>query len=132
MQFDNPPRIVECLIQPPVLLDDLQTCSHGPFRVGEGIAALEDGQTLQDLADEADVEIEEIKDALGALRSEEVRERIETALEEGNLTDGEAEWLLEGLDNGYLGKLGNFFSKRGGRGGQGGFNHGAGFPNNDL
>ena len=83
----------------------------------EVTAAFEDGQTLQDLADEAGVDIEEIKDALGELRNADVRERIETALDEGNLTEDEADWLFEGLDNGYLEKLGNFFSKRGGRGG---------------
>jgi len=97
--------------------------------------ALEDGQTLQELADDAGVDMQDIKDALSGLRDEAVRERIETALDEGNLTQDEADWLVEGLDNGYLGKLGQFFSQHGGRGGHGG--HG-GFdgqnasPQNDL
>lgn len=81
-------------------------------------AMQDDGATLQELADEAGVDMQEIKDALSELRSQNARDRIETALDEGNLTQDEANWLLEGLDNGYMGKLGNFFSQRGGRGGK--------------
>lgn len=84
----------------------------------EVTAALEDGQTLQDLADKAGVDMEEIKAAMSEIRNASMQERIETALEEGNLTQDEADWLLEGLDNGYMEKLGNFFSPRGGRGGK--------------
>ena len=80
-------------------------------------AMQDDGKTLQELADEAGVDMEDIKAALGDVRNASVQERIETALEEGNLTQDEADWLLEGLDNGYLEKLGKFFSK-GGRGGK--------------
>ena len=64
--------------------------------------------------------MEEIKAAMSEIRNASVQERIETALEEGNLTQDEADWLLEGLDNGYMEKLGKFFSQRGGRGGHGG------------
>ena len=81
-------------------------------------AIQDDGKTLQELADDAGVDMQDIKDAFSGLREESVRERIETALDEGTLTQGEADWLFEGLDNGYLGKLGKFFSQRGGRGGK--------------
>ena len=77
-------------------------------------AIQDDGKTLQELADEAGVDMQEIKDTLGELHDANLRERIETALDEGNLTQDEADWLLEGLDNGYLEKLGKFFAKRGG------------------
>lgn len=78
-------------------------------------AIQDDGKTLQELADAAGVDMQEIKDALTEQRSEATRERIQTALDEGTLTQAEADWLLEGMDNGFFAKLGNFFSRRGGR-----------------
>ncbi len=78
-------------------------------------AVQDDGKTIQELADEAGVDMQDIKDALSALRSENTRDRIETALDQGDLTQDEANWLLEGLDNGYLAKLGKWFMKRGGK-----------------
>lgn len=80
-------------------------------------AIKEDGKTLQELADEAGVDMEDIRDALSDVRDEAIRERIQTALDEGNLTQDEADWLLEGLDNGYLEKLGKWFGQHRGRGG---------------
>ena len=69
-------------------------------------AALEDGQTLQDLADEADVDMQAIKDALNSVRAESMRERISQAVEDGTMTQEKADWLLEGLDKGFLDGLG--------------------------
>ena len=65
-------------------------------------AALEGGQTLQDLADEAGVDMQDVKDALSAVREESMRERITQAVEDGSLTQEKADWLLEGLDKGFL------------------------------
>jgi hypothetical protein len=65
-------------------------------------AALESGKTLQELADEAGVDQQEIRDALNAVREESLRERIAQALEDGSITQEHADWLLEGLDNGFL------------------------------
>jgi len=65
-------------------------------------AALADGKTLQDLADEAGVDIQEVKDALNAVRAENMREQIAQAVEDGNMTQEKADWLLEGLDKGFL------------------------------
>ena len=81
----------------------------------EVTAAFEEGQTLQDLAEEAGVTIEEIQETMSALREEAMRERIETAVEDGTMSQEQADWLLEGLDKGFLGKHGGF-------GGRGGFN----------
>ena len=64
--------------------------------------ALEGGKTLQELADEAGVDIQEIHDALSAVRVESMRERIAQALEDGSITQEHADWLLEGLDKGFL------------------------------
>lgn len=65
-------------------------------------AALEDGQTLQDLADAAGVDMQEIKDALNTVREENMREGIAQAVEDGTMTQEKADWLLEGLDKGFL------------------------------
>lgn len=77
-------------------------------------AALEDGQTLQDLADAAGVDMQEIKDALSTVRTESMREQIAQALEDGTMTQEKADWLLEGLDKGFLDGP-NFGFGRGGR-----------------
>lgn len=76
-------------------------------------AALEEGQTLQDLADEAGVDVQEIKDALEALREERMRERIAQAVEDGTMTQEKADWLLEGLDKGFLDGPGFGFGRGG-------------------
>jgi hypothetical protein len=65
-------------------------------------AALESGKTLQELAEEAGVDMQEIQDALSALRAENMRERIAQALEDGSITQEHANWLLEGLEKGFL------------------------------
>lgn len=76
-------------------------------------AALADGQTLQDLADEAGVDIQEIKDALNTLREENMRANIAQAVEDGNMTQEKADWLLEGLDKGFLDGHGFGFGRGG-------------------
>jgi len=79
-------------------------------------AALEGGQTLQDLADKAGVDMQEIFDAMQAVREENMRENIAQAVEDGSMTQEKADWLLEGLDKGFLDGPGFGF----GRGGHGG------------
>ncbi len=81
----------------------------------EVTAALEAGQTLPELADKAGVNIEEIKDTMSAQREEAMRERINSAVEDGSMSQEQADWMLEGLDKGFLGKQGGF----GGHGGHG-------------
>ena len=65
-------------------------------------AALEGGQTLQNLADEAGVDMQDVKDAINAVREESMRERIAQAVDDGTMTQEKADWLLEGLDKGFL------------------------------
>lgn len=65
-------------------------------------AALENGQTLQNLADEAGVDMQEVSDAMRAVREESMRERIAQAVEDSTMTQEKADWLLEGLDKGFL------------------------------
>jgi hypothetical protein len=76
------------------------------------------GATLADLAEEAGVELQDIQDAVTAAREDAMREGVEQAVEDGNLTREHADWMLQGLDNGFIG--GRSFGRFGGMGGFGG------------
>ncbi len=81
------------------------------------IAAMIDGKTIKDLADDAGVDMQEIKDALNAVREAAIRERITQALENETITQEHADWLLVGLEKGFLNGPG-FNFKFGGRPGR--------------
>ncbi|HET7089895.1 MAG TPA: hypothetical protein VFL17_14760 [Anaerolineae bacterium] len=101
------------------------------------------GKTLADLADEAGVELQAVRDAVEAACEQAIRDAIEQAVTDGQLTREHADWLLEGLDNGYWGSGSGFgfgghgFGPGGFRGGgfhgfRGGMGfHGFGFPNSN-
>lgn len=76
---------------------------------------LQSGKTIQELADEAGVDLEEFREEMKANRQEDMQARIEEALSEGEISQDQADWLLEGLEKGYLN--GPFF-RSGGRGGK--------------
>ncbi len=78
-------------------------------------AALKDGNTLQELAEEAGVDMQEIFDAMSSVREESMREHIAQAVEDGTMTQEKADWLLEGLDKGFLGGKGFGFGRGGGK-----------------
>jgi len=86
------------------------------------------GKTLAELADEAGVELQAVRDAIEAAQLEAIRADIAQAVEDGSITQAQADWLLEGLDNGYWGSGSGF-----GRGfgmGRGGF-RGFGLPSSN-
>ena len=64
--------------------------------------ALQSGTTLEQLAEEAGVDLQDVRDAIQAVRETELRARIEQAVTNGNITQEKADWLLEGLDKGFL------------------------------
>lgn len=64
--------------------------------------ALKDGKTLQELADAAGVDLQTVQDAIKAAHTTEMRTQIEQAVTDGNMTQEKADWLLEGLDKGFL------------------------------
>jgi hypothetical protein len=80
--------------------------------------ALQGGKTLQDVADEAGVAIEDVQAAIQAAHATELRNRITQAVTDGTITQANADWLLEGLDKGYIGVPGAF-GLGGPRGGHG-------------
>jgi hypothetical protein len=70
--------------------------------------ALQSGKTLQNLADEAGVDIEDVQAAIQAAHETELRDRIAQAVAAGTITQENADWLLEGLDKGFIGVPGAF------------------------
>lgn len=94
-------------------------------------SALQSGKTLQDLATEKGVGIADVQAAVQAVRVTEMRERIAQAVEDGTMTQEKADWLLEGLDNGFMGGgMGRGFG--GQRGGGQGMGNGNGFGFGDC
>lgn len=70
--------------------------------------ALQSGKTLEQMATDQGVDIQKVKDAIQAAHATEVRDRIQQALKDGTITQANADWLLEGLDKGYIGVPGAF------------------------
>lgn len=76
------------------------------------------GETLADLAEKASgVDLQDVRDAIVAANEAATRRAIEQAVQDGVFTGEHADWLLEGLDNGYWGGQG--FGDCPGRGGFG-------------
>lgn len=71
-------------------------------------AAIESGSTLEQIAEDAGVAFEDVQVAIQAAHATEMRERIEQAVEDGTITQENADWLLEGLDKGFIGVPGGF------------------------
>jgi len=67
----------------------------------ELFSELHSGKTLEEIADAQGVDVEAVQDALEAARAESVRESVSAAVESGELSQDEADWLREGLDRGY-------------------------------
>ena len=80
--------------------------------------ALQSGQTLAEIATEKGVDIADVQAAIQAVHHEEMRAQILQAVEDGTMTQDKADWLLEGLDKGYL-DGGPGFGLGFGRGGHG-------------
>jgi hypothetical protein len=82
----------------------------------ELFAELHAGKTLDEIAEAQGVETEAVQDALKAARSEAMREAIEQAVEDGNMSQEQADWMLEGLEQGFA-PIGRGFGRgRGWRG----------------
>ena len=61
------------------------------------------GATLSELAEEKGVDLQEIQDAVSAANDAARRDAIEQAVADEVITREHADWLLEGLEKGYLG-----------------------------
>lgn len=69
-------------------------------------SAFQSGKTLEQLASDKGVDLQTVKDAINTAHREEVRTRIQQGLSDGTLSQEKADWLLEGLDKGFLDGLG--------------------------
>jgi len=87
----------------------------------EFFSELHVGKTLEEIAEKQGVEIEDVHDAMNAARGEAMRDAIEQAVENGRITQEQAAWLLEGLEQGFF-PMGRSF--RFGHGMMGGFGRG--------
>jgi hypothetical protein len=92
------------------------------------------GNSLADLADEAGVDLQAVQDAVNAALEQAQRDAIEQAVTDGTLTREHADWLLDGLDQGFWGGTDchgfgghGGFGDRGALGGRSGFRGHGGF-----
>jgi hypothetical protein len=85
-------------------------------------AALWAGKTLADIAEEKGVDLVQlqttVQEAVKAARVTAIRAAIEQALQDGTITQANADWLLQGLDSGFIPGFG-FGGGRGGMRGRG-------------
>jgi hypothetical protein len=90
---------------------------------------LHEGKTLADIATAQGVDLAKVQEAANAERVQAMKDGIAQAVKDGKITQAQADWLLQGLDQGYMGKGRGFgfgFGGRGGRGMMGGFPGGRG------
>jgi hypothetical protein len=87
---------------------------------------LHSGKTLSEIATAQGVDLQAVQDAANAQRVQSMKDSIAQAVTDGTMTQAKADWLLEGLDKGYLngadgiGIPGLGGRHGGGRGGPGG------------
>lgn len=88
------------------------------------------GKTLADIAEEKGVDLVElqatVQSAVQAERVSAMRDAIDQAVEAGTITQENADWLLEGIDKGFVPGFGFGHGGRGGHHGPGDF-RGGGF-----
>ena len=64
--------------------------------------ALKAGSTLEDIATEKGVDIETVRAAIQAAHKAQMLESINQAVADGKMTQDKADWLIVGLEKGYL------------------------------
>jgi hypothetical protein len=79
----------------------------------ELINELRSGKTLEEIATEAGVDLQDVQDSIQEARATQMRERIRQAVDAGTITQEHADWLLEGLEKGFLGGPDGFGFGRG-------------------
>jgi hypothetical protein len=64
---------------------------------------LHGGKTLADVAEEQGVDLETVYAAMNAAKQEAMRQAIEQAVTNGRMSREQADWMLQGLEQGWLG-----------------------------
>jgi len=62
----------------------------------------QDGKTLEEIAEAAGIDLETFREDMRQTHQEDLNTRIEEALANGDITQEHADWLLDGLDEGFL------------------------------
>jgi uncharacterized protein HemX len=75
---------------------------------------MQSGASMEDLAEAADVDLDAFWAEMQEAREEEHKDRLQEALDNGDITQEQYDWMLEGFDNGFMGGKG--FGGRGGFG----------------
>lgn len=88
---------------------------------------LHEGKSVAEIAEEQGVEMEAVRDALEDARVEARKQAIEQAVEDGRMSEEQADWLLEGLEQGFVPGGRGFDRGRGFRPGHGGHGRGMGW-----
>ncbi len=83
----------------------------------ELFAKLHEGKSLSEVAEEQGVDIDKVHEAVRAAQVEARKEAIEQAVEDGKLTQEQADWMMEGLEKGFLPAQRRTGGQRFGRGG---------------
>jgi hypothetical protein len=69
----------------------------------ELITALQGGKTLEQVAQEKGVNYADVQAAIQQESQTEFRNRIQQGVTDGTISQEKADWLLEGLDKGFIG-----------------------------
>lgn len=93
----------------------------------ELFSELHGGKTIAEVAEGQGVDMDEIREVLEEARAEMMEERILQAVENGRISEEQAEWMLEGLDNGFLPRGRGRGHARGAGSGRGGRGRGMGW-----
>jgi hypothetical protein len=65
-------------------------------------AALQSGTTLEELATQKGVDVQKVHDAIKTVHQAEMLDQINQAVADGSMTQDKADWLIVGLQKGYL------------------------------
>jgi hypothetical protein len=63
----------------------------------------DEGKTLSEVAEEQGVDTAVLDEAMNASRTESMRGRIQQDVADGTISQEQADWMLEGLDKGFMG-----------------------------
>ncbi|MEA3374999.1 MAG: hypothetical protein U9R72_02180 [Chloroflexota bacterium] len=83
----------------------------------ELFSEMHEGKSLKEIAEDQGVDLDAMQETLEAARNQAMRDAIEQAVDDGEMSQEQGDWLLEGLEKGYMpGRgFGGAF-RRGGRG----------------
>jgi hypothetical protein len=82
---------------------------------------LHSGKSLSDIAEAQGVDLQKVQDAVNAVQTQAMKDAIAQAVKDGKITQEQADWLLQGLEKGFLPGGRGFGFGHGMRGGMRGF-----------